>query len=465
MIQEIEISKLLVHPKNVRKTYNDIEELAESIKAQGILQNLTVVPNPEQEGTYLTVIGNRRLTAAKMAGLKTAPCFVTEMDEKEQASVMMLENMQRNDLTIYEQAQGFQLMLDLGETEDTIAEKTGFSKTTIRHRLNIAKLDQEKLQEREADGNFQLSLKDLYALEKVADIEKRNQILSEARDSRDLAWRAQSAVTDAKRQDAAKKIIEMLFKIGAKVAPDKVQQEIYTNKWKTVATYDLDAEVPENIEIQEEGELFFLKYYREIKVVKLAPKVKKEETEEDRKKKELEKNKKQIKEIQKEMLATVREFILNITTGKVEALKEKDEPIKKMWGLLLDVQAYASADRLIAFYFGKSSIYDVKKEDKEAEATKQWVDGLTMIQQMLIIVHNGILQSEIVDYYGTYNEKTGRKMQRLYEILALYGLHIDDEEQKKVLDGTSEYYKQPDMAEDEPGVKGLCTFCALKKGL
>ena len=56
---------------------------------------------------------------------------------------MLEENIQREDLTVWEQAQGFQMMLDLGETEDTIADKTGFSKTTIKHRLNIAKLDQE----------------------------------------------------------------------------------------------------------------------------------------------------------------------------------------------------------------------------------------------------------------------------------------------------------------------------------
>lgn len=138
-IQNISIELVKVHPNNVRKTYNDIEELAESIKAKGILQNLTVVPDPQEPGKYLTVIGNRRLTAARMAGLETVPCIVSDMDEKEQTSVMLLENIQRSDLTVYEQAQGFQMMLDLGETEDTIAEKTGFSKKTVRHRLRSVK--------------------------------------------------------------------------------------------------------------------------------------------------------------------------------------------------------------------------------------------------------------------------------------------------------------------------------------
>ena len=101
------------------------------------------------------------------------PCSVVEMTEKEQISTMLLENMQRSDLSVSEQAQGFQLMLDLGETETTIAEKTGFSRNTVRHRLNLAKLDQETLTRREENKDFQLTLTDLYELEKVQDIKKK----------------------------------------------------------------------------------------------------------------------------------------------------------------------------------------------------------------------------------------------------------------------------------------------------
>lgn len=150
-IQNISIELVKVHPNNVRKTYNDIEELAESIKAKGILQNLTVVPDPQEPGKYLAVIGNRRLTAARMAGLETVPCIVSDMDEKEQTSVMLLENIQRSDLTVYEQAQGFQMMLDLGETEDTIAEKTGFSKKNSQTSFEYRKVGfQDADGEREA---------------------------------------------------------------------------------------------------------------------------------------------------------------------------------------------------------------------------------------------------------------------------------------------------------------------------
>ena len=105
MIQDIAIEQLDIHPQNVRKVYTDIDELAESIKARGVMQNLTVVPNPDKKDHYLVVIGNRRLTAARKAGLKTMPCSVVEMTEKEQISTMLLENMQRSDLSVSEQAQ------------------------------------------------------------------------------------------------------------------------------------------------------------------------------------------------------------------------------------------------------------------------------------------------------------------------------------------------------------------------
>lgn len=102
-ITEIELSKLVHHPQNPRKDLGDLTELTDSIKASGIMQNLTVVPEDDH---YLVVIGNRRMEAAKLAGLDTAPCAVVDMTPAEQLSTMMVENMQRSDLTIFEQAAG-----------------------------------------------------------------------------------------------------------------------------------------------------------------------------------------------------------------------------------------------------------------------------------------------------------------------------------------------------------------------
>ncbi len=139
-IVNIAIDRLFPHSDNPRKDLGDLSELAASIKASGILQNLTVVPNePENSNTDFTImIGHRRFAAAKIAGLTEMPCIVVEMSEREQLQTMLVENMQRSDLTVYEQAQGFQMMLNMGDSVAEIAEKSGFSQTTIRRRVHVA---------------------------------------------------------------------------------------------------------------------------------------------------------------------------------------------------------------------------------------------------------------------------------------------------------------------------------------
>lgn len=195
-LQYIEISKIHQHPDNPRKQLGDLTELADSIKANGIFQNLTVVPWSGSDN-YTVVIGHRRLAAAKLAGLDTVPCIVTEMDYKEQVQTMLLENMQRSDLTVYEQAQGFQMMLDLGSTIDEIAEKTGFSQTTVRRRVKMTELDQAVLKE---VSERQISLADFDRLAQIEDISARNKCL----ESIGTANFAQN-VTSQLRQQSIKK--------------------------------------------------------------------------------------------------------------------------------------------------------------------------------------------------------------------------------------------------------------------
>ncbi len=168
-ISYISTSDLYPHPDNPRKDLGDLTELSESIKESGIYQNLTVVPR--SEGGYTVIIGHRRLAASKLAGRTTVPCVVTEMSEKEQLATMMLENMQRSDLTFYEQAQGFQLMMDLGESIESISKKTGVSKSTIRNRVKLAKYDKDVMQ-RVAER--QPTMEQYMKLSVIEDIEKAN---------------------------------------------------------------------------------------------------------------------------------------------------------------------------------------------------------------------------------------------------------------------------------------------------
>ena len=170
----IAIDKLHPHPDNPRKVLGDIDELAESIKASGILQNLTVVPMNDDWTEFTVIIGHRRLAAAKQAGLTELPCAVVEMTEKEQLSTMLTENMQRSDLTVYEEAKGCQLLLDLGDTVAEVAEKTGFSESKIRRRVKLCELDEEAFKESQIR---QPTLADYDRLNQIKDIETRNKLL------------------------------------------------------------------------------------------------------------------------------------------------------------------------------------------------------------------------------------------------------------------------------------------------
>ena len=283
-IVNIGIEYIHPHPKNPRKDLGDLTEMVESIKKLGVMQNLTVIPmellDPDatidMEGRhYIALIGHRRLAAAKLAGLKELPCRVIELiSQREQISTMLEENMQRNDLTIWEQANGFQMMLDLGDTEAQIAEKTGFSKTTIRHRLNIAKLNQEELQKKEKDENFQLTLKDLYELEKIEDVRTRDKVLKEATDSRDLVWKAKRAIREETRARNKKLFVEMFKKSGINKAPEGTENEKYDGKWDILQSWKLDDDVPKSLKKFKEGALWVVFWNDEIAVIVPAKKQK-----------------------------------------------------------------------------------------------------------------------------------------------------------------------------------------------
>lgn len=167
----IPIEQLYPHPDNPRKVLGDLTEIADSIRAKGVFQNLTVVP---YEDGYRIIIGHRRRAASELAGLTHLPCVIVDMTPKEQVETMLLENMQREDLTPYEQAQGFQMMIDMGDTVDEIVQKTGFSKKTVKRRLKMAELDQSVLME---VSDRQISMEDFDTLAKIDDIKVRNECL------------------------------------------------------------------------------------------------------------------------------------------------------------------------------------------------------------------------------------------------------------------------------------------------
>ncbi|QNU66936.1 ParB/RepB/Spo0J family partition protein [Ruminiclostridium herbifermentans] len=252
MLQNIDINKLRNHPKNPRKELGDLTELAESIKTRGVLQNLTVVPwfcfdtgvgaddpKVQEEMGYFVVIGNRRLAAAKLAGLTELPCIVSDMDYKTQLATMLLENMQRSDLNIYEQAQGFQMMLDLGESINNISEKTGFSESTVRRRVKLLELDSDKLKKSVERG---ASLLDYMELDKIHDISLRNSVLDKI-GTPNFKWELQSAIQKEKKEKQRAFIISELQKFAKKTEDTA---DLITIKNYFLSEYDQKIEVPDD---------------------------------------------------------------------------------------------------------------------------------------------------------------------------------------------------------------------------
>ena len=233
------IEYLVPHPQNPRKDLGNLEELTASIKENGIYQNLTVIPVneavPGEEPKYMVVIGHRRLEAAKRAGLQEVPCAIVRgMSETRQLQTMLLENMQRSDLTVYEQAQGFQQLLDFGMDIEDISQQSGFSKSTIRRRLEIAKLDQNKL--KELSSTRQLSLKEFDALAKIKNLEARNEAMEKI-GTNDFALAVTCAMDKEKIEAAMPVFLADMERLGIKKFPDSANK--YSSKYRRIGSLDL----------------------------------------------------------------------------------------------------------------------------------------------------------------------------------------------------------------------------------
>ena len=135
----IPINKIAPNPEQPRVEIGDLTELAYSIKQNGVLEPLLLKPNGN--GTWMIIAGERRWRAANLAGLKEVPCIEFDIDEKTIAEIALIENLQRKDLTIWEEADGLAFLSQkFGYTHEEIAKKIGKSRTTVTECMTIAGL-------------------------------------------------------------------------------------------------------------------------------------------------------------------------------------------------------------------------------------------------------------------------------------------------------------------------------------
>jgi ParB family chromosome partitioning protein len=144
VIRKVEIDRIRPNPYQPRKKFNNIaiEELALSIKEYGVLQ--PIVLKRMNEGYFELIAGERRVKAAKLAGLEDIPAVVIEIRDEDSAIIALIENLQREDLNFFEEAEGYyNLMNDYGLTQEQVARKVGKNQSTIANKIRLLRLPQK----------------------------------------------------------------------------------------------------------------------------------------------------------------------------------------------------------------------------------------------------------------------------------------------------------------------------------
>ena len=175
-IADIPIIKIRPNKAQPRKVFSEDElsALSRSISENGILQPLTVRKVSSTE--YELVAGERRLRAAVMAGLRKVPCIVVKCSDRESAVYALLENLQRADLGIFEEARGIaKLIRRYGLTQEQAAIKLGKTQSTIANKLRLLRLSEEEQEWMEKAG---LSERHARALIRIENETVRREVLS-----------------------------------------------------------------------------------------------------------------------------------------------------------------------------------------------------------------------------------------------------------------------------------------------
>lgn len=143
-VQNISIEEISPNPYQPRKNFNKLtlEELSDSIKSYGVLQPINV--RKVGDRGYELIAGERRLRAAKIAGLKEIPAIVIEVVEHDSAVIALIENLQREDLNFLDEAEGyFNLINDHGMTQEELARKVGKNQSTIANKMRLLRLPKD----------------------------------------------------------------------------------------------------------------------------------------------------------------------------------------------------------------------------------------------------------------------------------------------------------------------------------
>src|SRR5579863_9710923 len=149
LVINLAIADIDKNPFQTRYVQDDdkLEELADSIKANGVVQPIMVRPSEEDDGRYVLILGERRLHASKKAGKDTIPAMVRRVSLQQAAEMTIIENLQREDLSALEQAEAFRVLSnEFKLTQQQIGERVGLSRASVTNYMRLLKLPREVMQ-------------------------------------------------------------------------------------------------------------------------------------------------------------------------------------------------------------------------------------------------------------------------------------------------------------------------------
>lgn len=205
----IPINMISPNPNQPRKLFDGEEllGLSDSIRKNGILQPITV--RETEDGRYEIIAGERRCRAASLAGLESVPCIVTDADDKHSAVLSLLENLQRSELSFFEEADGIARLINgWGMTQQEAAERLGRSQSAVANKLRLLRLTPAQ---RRRITALHLTERHARALLRIFDDTLRDRALDEVAEKK-------LSVTDTER------LIDSLLSPAAAEEPAQVQR-------------------------------------------------------------------------------------------------------------------------------------------------------------------------------------------------------------------------------------------------
>jgi len=211
----VAVGELKIADDNIRGDVGDVAELAQSIKSVGVLEPLLVTTDK------VVVAGARRLAAAKKAGLKEVPAIVRPFSEQERLEAMIVENLQREDLTPLEEASAFQRLAGLKLTQRQIAEKVGKSQAHVAKRLALLALPEKVRKQVDSGG---IKLEEAQELAKVKDDPKLVERLASSKTGGPIGQKVQKELDRRVREAKREKAKAAALKKGVSVVEAKLDE-------------------------------------------------------------------------------------------------------------------------------------------------------------------------------------------------------------------------------------------------